>query len=70
MHKEYENSSESTFQSRNTLPERIERDTPEYHTRLYNEAQIAALLTVYKMRSVSVEELIGFREALLESAYA
>ena len=34
---------------------------------LYNEAQIAALLTVYKMRSVSVEELIGFREALLES---
>ena len=34
---------------------------------LYNEAQIAALLTVYKMRSVSVEELIWFREALLES---
>lgn len=33
----------------------------------YNEAQIAALLTVYKMRSVSVDELIGFREALLET---
>ena len=33
----------------------------------YNEAQIASLLTVYKMRSVSVDELIGFREALLET---
>ena len=33
----------------------------------HNEAQIAALLTVYKMRSVSVDELIGFREALLET---
>ncbi len=33
----------------------------------YNEAQIAALLAVYKMRPISVDELIGFREALLES---
>ncbi len=32
----------------------------------YNEAQTAALITVYLMRSISVEELIGFREALLE----
>lgn len=34
---------------------------------LYNEAQIAALLTVYQMRSVTVKELIGFRKALLET---
>lgn len=34
---------------------------------VYNEAQTAALLTVYKMRSPSVEELIGFRNSLLES---
>ncbi len=34
---------------------------------VYNEVQTAALLTVYKMRSPSVEELIGFRNSLLES---
>jgi anthranilate phosphoribosyltransferase len=32
----------------------------------YNEAQISALITVFLMRSISVDELLGFREALLE----
>jgi len=32
----------------------------------YNQAQVAAFITVFLMRSVSVEELSGFREALLE----
>lgn len=32
----------------------------------YNEAQIAAFITVYLMRPISVDELQGFREALLE----
>ncbi|MGC9151944.1 MAG: anthranilate phosphoribosyltransferase [Microbacter sp.] len=32
----------------------------------YNEAQIAAFVTVYLMRSITVDELMGFREALLE----
>ena len=32
----------------------------------YNDAQIAGLITVFLMRNISVEELIGFREALLE----
>jgi anthranilate phosphoribosyltransferase len=32
----------------------------------YNEAQIAAFITVYLMRPIAVEELQGFREALLE----
>ena len=32
----------------------------------YNEAQIAAFITVYLMRSITVEELTGFRDALLE----
>jgi anthranilate phosphoribosyltransferase len=32
----------------------------------YNDSQIAAFITVYFMRSVSVEEILGFREALLE----
>ncbi|MCB0457665.1 MAG: anthranilate phosphoribosyltransferase [Flavobacteriaceae bacterium] len=32
----------------------------------YNSSQIAAFLTVYMMRSISLEELEGFRDALLE----
>jgi anthranilate phosphoribosyltransferase len=32
----------------------------------YNAAQVAAFLTVYMMRSVRVEELEGFRDAMLE----
>ncbi len=33
---------------------------------VYNEAQIAAFMTVYLMRPISVEELSGFLDALLE----
>ncbi|MGI0105697.1 anthranilate phosphoribosyltransferase [Salinimicrobium sp. WS361] len=32
----------------------------------YNHSQIAAFLTVYMMRSITLEELEGFRDALLE----
>ena len=32
----------------------------------YNPSQIASFLTVYMMRSISIEELAGFREALLQ----
>ncbi|WP_026707508.1 anthranilate phosphoribosyltransferase [Flavobacterium frigidarium] len=32
----------------------------------YNPSQISAFVTVYMMRSVSIEELAGFREALLD----
>ena len=32
----------------------------------YNQSQIASFLTVYMMRSITIEELSGFREALLE----
>ncbi len=34
----------------------------------FNEAQIAAILSSYIMRSISLEELLGFRDALLELA--
>jgi anthranilate phosphoribosyltransferase len=34
----------------------------------YNSSQIASFLTVFMMRPISVEELAGFREALLELA--
>ena len=36
----------------------------------YNQSQIASFLTVYMMRSVTVEELEGFRDALLELCLA
>src|SRR5690606_2333522 len=32
----------------------------------YNQSQIAAFLTVYLMRNITVEELGGFREAMME----
>lgn len=34
---------------------------------LYPEAQIAALLTVFEMRGITVDELLGFRAALMET---
>ena len=34
---------------------------------IYPEAQVAALLTVFQMRSITVDELAGFREALMET---
>ena len=34
---------------------------------MYSEVQIAALLTVFQMRSITVDELAGFREALMET---
>lgn len=34
----------------------------------YPEAQVAALLTVFRMRDIHVEELLGFRDALIERA--
>ncbi|GHT02523.1 anthranilate phosphoribosyltransferase [Bacteroidia bacterium] len=32
----------------------------------YNDSQIAAFITVYFMRSISVDEIMGFRDALLD----
>ncbi|GHT80117.1 anthranilate phosphoribosyltransferase [Bacteroidia bacterium] len=34
----------------------------------YNDAQIAAFVTVYLMRSIELDELVGFRNALLDMA--
>ncbi len=36
----------------------------------YNNSQIAAFVTVYMMRSITIEELEGFRDALLELCLA
>ncbi len=35
-------------------------------TARYNQSQVASFLTIYMMRLVTVEELMGFRDALLE----
>ncbi|MDO5969030.1 anthranilate phosphoribosyltransferase [Flavivirga aquimarina] len=37
---------------------------------MYNQSQIASFLTVFMMRSITLEELRGFREALLELCIA
>lgn len=37
---------------------------------LYNASQIASFLTVFMMRNITIEELAGFREALLELCIA
>jgi len=36
----------------------------------YNQSQIASFLTVYMMRSITVEELVGFQKALLDLCIA
>ena len=36
----------------------------------YNQSQIAAFLTIFMMRTVTLEELKGFRDALLELVYS
>src|SRR5437764_1020971 len=37
---------------------------------IYNESEIAAFITVYLMRSITIDELQGFRDALLELCVA
>ncbi len=37
---------------------------------IYNQSQVAAFLTIYMMRSITLEELEGFRDALLELCIA
>lgn len=32
----------------------------------YNDAQLSAFMTVYLMRSITLDELTGFRDAILE----
>ena len=39
-------------------------------TTVYNESEIAAFITVYLMRSITIDELQGFRDALLELCVA
>ncbi len=50
-----------------TLSQRQAREVlKNLATGAYNSSQVAAFMTVYLMRSITVEELRGFREAMLE----
>ena len=46
--------------------EEAKRVLTDMATGKFNDSQIAAFISVYLMRSISLEELTGFREALLE----
>lgn len=42
----------------------------EISEKKYGEPQVASLLTVYRMRDITVDELLGYRDALIERAHA
>lgn len=54
------------FEYKTLTKEEAQRVLIGISTGQYNTSQIAAFLTVYMMRSITVEELEGFRDAMLE----
>ncbi|MFC5413181.1 anthranilate phosphoribosyltransferase [Larkinella bovis] len=54
------------FEYKTLTKEEAQRVLVGISTGQYNTSQIAAFLTVYMMRSITVEELEGFRDAMLE----
>ena len=53
------------FESKTLTRQEAEEVLTKIATGAYSESEIAAFLTVYLMRSITVEELSGFRDALL-----
>ncbi len=53
------------FESKTLTRQEAEEVLTKIATGAYTESEIAAFLTVYLMRSITVEELSGFRDALL-----
>ncbi len=53
------------FESKSLTRQEAEEILTKIATGTYTEPEIAAFLTVYLMRSITVEELSGFRDALL-----
>jgi anthranilate phosphoribosyltransferase len=54
------------FEHRTLSKEQAKEVLKNIATGVYNQSQMAAFMTVYLMRSITVEELMGFREAMLE----
>lgn len=54
------------FEQRKLSKEQAKKVLIDISQDKYNEAQVAAFISVYLMRSITIEELGGFQEALLE----
>src|SRR3546814_15572910 len=54
------------FEHKNLNREEAKRVLVEISGGKHNISQVAAFMTVYCMRSITVEELSGFRDAMLE----
>jgi len=60
------NTLERLFQHQKLTKEEAKALLKRMANREFTDAQVAAFMTVYQMRTISVAELSGFREALLE----
>ncbi|MEO7768360.1 MAG: anthranilate phosphoribosyltransferase [Ferruginibacter sp.] len=54
------------FEHKNLSREQAREVLINISTGMYNESEIASFITIYLMRSISIDELLGFRDALLE----
>ena len=54
------------FEHKNLSREQAKEVLHNISKGMYSESEIAAFITVYLMRSITIEELQGFRDALLE----
>src|SRR3954471_3109351 len=54
------------FEHKNLSREQAKEVLINISNGLYNESEIASFITVYLMRSITIHELQGFRDALLE----
>jgi anthranilate phosphoribosyltransferase len=54
------------FEHKNLSREQAKEVLYNISINLYNDAEIAAFITVYLMRSITIDELQGFRDALME----
>ncbi|MGM0531779.1 MAG: anthranilate phosphoribosyltransferase, partial [Bacteroidota bacterium] len=57
---------ENLYQQRYLSEEEAHNILVEFARGSYNHSQMASFLTVYRMRNITVEELKGFRNAMLE----
>ncbi len=54
------------FEHKNLSRDQAKEVLHNISKQMYSDAEIAAFITVYLMRSIAVEELLGFRDALME----
>lgn len=54
------------FEHKNLSRDQAKEVLHNISKQVYSDAEIAAFITVYLMRSITIEELLGFRDALME----